>query len=362
MTVKKRSRLIIFNIKVDAEDDILAFFCDWLYEFSQHYEEVLVFSTHQGVLPKLERVKFYKVGGGNWLARLKGIAFIYLKLFGILLEAKPTSCLVHMAPIYALLTKPLLTFFNVPIYLWYNHRQKTISLKLAEKCVKLVFSATAEGFLIDSKKLRVVGHGVTLPPKPIKIVRKKTISQIGYVGRISSIKNIDLIIDGFLLYCSKPGTPKNVVLKIFGSTITRPDEIYYDKIKRSIASHPMKGRIFFMGSLPYGEMRKQYSDLDVLVNLSPSGGLDKAGLEAMISSIPVVFQNPAYEPILLDAKIDRTTLKISGNLAESLSSKLTELTQLDPALRGKLGDKLMESTQKLHGLERLIALIVSYFK
>ena len=56
----------------------------------------------------------------------------------------------------------------------------------------------------------------------------------------------------------------------------------------------LENSIEFLGGVPYQEIRRFYQESDLLVNLSPTGGMDKVVLEAMACGIPVLVCNRAF--------------------------------------------------------------------
>ena len=54
----------------------------------------------------------------------------------------------------------------------------------------------------------------------------------------------------------------------------------------------------FLGPVPHAEIAAWYHRCSVGVNLCPTGGLDKAVLEAMFCARPVVVTNQAFAPLL----------------------------------------------------------------
>ena len=52
--------------------------------------------------------------------------------------------------------------FQKKTLLWYTHKAVNWKLKLAEKLVDKIFTASKESFRLPSKKVEITGHGIDL--------------------------------------------------------------------------------------------------------------------------------------------------------------------------------------------------------
>src|SRR3989339_374793 len=68
--------------------------------------------------------------------------------------------------------------------------------KLAEKLTDKIFTASKESFRLPSKKVEVTGHGIDLDKfKPAEIKKDGSKFKIISVGRISPVKNYEIMIN-----------------------------------------------------------------------------------------------------------------------------------------------------------------------
>src|SRR5436190_1795211 len=59
-------------------------------------------------------------------------------------------------------------------------------------------------------------------------------------------------------------------------------------------------RVMFTGGLLADGVRDIYRRATIAINLSPPGLFDKAALESMLTGVPTVVSNPAFDPLLGD--------------------------------------------------------------
>ncbi|MEK7616308.1 MAG: hypothetical protein AAB420_03840 [Patescibacteria group bacterium] len=128
--------LLIITQKVDPNDQLLGFFVDWIKEFKNYYYvDVVALRT-----PKK-----------NWLGLTWNIFWEV---------PKHDAVFVHMAPMFAILAAPWARLWGKRIALWYTHGAVTWKLRLAEKLVHVIFTASPESCRLKSKKIIITGHGI----------------------------------------------------------------------------------------------------------------------------------------------------------------------------------------------------------
>ena len=297
--------LLIITQKVDENDDLLGFFVDWIEEFKKHIPSVKVIALNS---PKK-----------SWI-----------RLFLRMLWYVPQSDAVfaHMSPIFVVIAGPWAWLWRKPVYLWYLHRSNTWRLRLAEKFVKKIFTASRASLTIMSKKIVEIGHGINA--NRFKTENRKWGNRILAVGRISPIKNYETLL--------QTGLPVTIV----GRPVMPDDFAYFEKLKQY-------KNATFAGFVPYIDMPKYYADADIVVNCSPTGGIDKTALEAMAAGCLVLVANRAFKPYLFD---DRLLFEY-GN-SEDLAKKIKELMMLPINEKRQLSVKLVESIRQFHSLDRTI--------
>ena len=129
-------KLLIITQKVDPNDQLLGSFVGWIREFKKHYDRVDVVAL--------------RVPNKNWLR-------FVLQIFWQV--PSHDKVFVHMAPIFAIIAAPWARLWGKRIGLWYTHGTVSWKLRLAEKLVHVIFTASSESFRLKSNKVVVTGHG-----------------------------------------------------------------------------------------------------------------------------------------------------------------------------------------------------------
>lgn len=280
-------KLLIITQKVDRDDDWLGFFHRWLEEFAKHCEKLTVVALAVG---------FYDLPANVTVKSLGKPAprFLYLsRLFKYLWQSKNDydRVFVHMNPIYIVLAGWWWKITGKKIALWYTHRQVDWSLRIAEKFADVIFTAAAESFRWPSRKLKIVGHGIDLSQFKPEFRKTNDIFTIIHVGRLTPIKNCDTLIKA----AARLKDQNHLLQLVFiGGTATAKDRDYEDYLKKLVIEKKLIGQVEFVGSVPNREIAAWYGRADLSVNLTPTGGIDKAVLESMAAGTVVLSSNQAF--------------------------------------------------------------------
>ena len=95
----------------------------------------------------------------------------------------------------------------------------------------------------------------------------------------------------------------------------------------------------------HGKIAEFYAEGDIFVNLSDTGSIDKAILEAMASGLLVLTSNEAFKPIL-------SGKYLTENDPEQIAEKIIALS------KSEKDENLREYVAKNHSLENLIKKII----
>jgi glycosyltransferase involved in cell wall biosynthesis len=284
-------KLLIVTQKVDKNDPILGFFHRWLDEFSKNVEKLTVICLEQGEYHLPSNVQVLSLGKEKGKSRLK---YLY-RFYSYIWRERHVydSVFVHMNPIYVILGGFYWKLMGKEVGLWYTHKNVDLKLRIAEKLCDLVFSASKESFRLKSAKLRVMGHGIDtkvfFPAEAAKHAsggRKKVVTS----GRVSATKKIHIMLEAVALL-----EDKNVELIIVGSPSTPIEREYQAVLKAQAEQLGLADRVVFVGSKSQLEVAEILRDADLFINLSNTGSLDKAVLEAMASGVYVLTSNEAFE-------------------------------------------------------------------
>jgi glycosyltransferase involved in cell wall biosynthesis len=281
--------------KVDADDQLLGFFIEWILRFSKRFEKVLVICFETGRYTFPENVEVLNLGKNKGTSKFGQLLNFYKFIFSKRNEYD--TVFVHMNPIWAVVGGLPWRLLNKKIHLWYTHKAVTLKLRLAEKFADTIFTASKESFRLPSSKVIVTGHGIDTElfkpngnSKPFNEDLK-----ILSVGRIASVKNYETLIDAARLLMD---SGFNFVIDLAGEPTLKEDKIYLEKICEQIRSGGLTSKIRFLGRIDHDQLPNLYNHYDLFVHMSRTGSLDKAILEAMSCGLSAVSSNDASRAFL----------------------------------------------------------------
>lgn len=284
-------KLLILTQEVDRTDSVLGFFHTWIIEIAKRVESVTVIALGVGEYDLPKNVRVISLGKESGVSKITYLSRLFSTVVGE--RKKYDTVFVHMNPIYIVLCGWLWKLSGKKISLWYTHRQVDLKLRIAEKFVDTIFTASKESFRLPSKKVHVVGHGIDLSlytcteymphTEPLTLVS---------VGRITPIKRCEVAIEAVALL--KHSGTRKCILRFVGAPATELDHRYFETIKKLVSEKGLENQVVFMGNVPYAEVRKEYCRADASLNLTPTGGVDKAVLESMASGRIVFSSNQTF--------------------------------------------------------------------
>lgn len=287
-------RLLICTQKVNKNDSILGFFHEWIKHFSKYFDSITVICLEKGEYDLPQNVEVLSLGKEEGVSKIGYILRFYKYIFSR--RDKYDVVFVHMNQIYVILGYLIWSMFHKKIFLWYTHKQITLSLRIAEKLCTKIFTASKESFRLNSNKVIVTGHGIDVDMfKPNeKNTRDHSRFNIVSVGRISPIKRCDLLVD---VAESLSYSIKIARIEIWGEAINKGDISYHESLLNRIKNKSLNN-IFFMGKVINSDLNKVLNRSDLFINMSSTGSLDKAILESMASGVPVITSNKAFKDIM----------------------------------------------------------------
>jgi glycosyltransferase involved in cell wall biosynthesis len=116
------------------------------------------------------------------------------------------------------------------------------------------------------------------------------------IGRISTIKNVDILIDAIKIL-DKQNLDFHVY--IYGNSI-ETDIKYFEKVKSDSDDLIKTGRIKFFDEVSNYKTPEIYNKCEIYVNMTNSGSLDKTVLEAMACGCISIVSNESYRKVLDD--------------------------------------------------------------
>lgn len=320
---KNNAKLLIVTQTIDENDPVLGFFVRWVEEFAKRAESVEVICLNLGKsdLPKNVHVHSLgkeRVAGTDNTGNIKqaqstapsfarrcalratyAIRFIHLVWS---LRKRYDAVFVHMNPEYFVLAGKLWRLMRKRTALWYTHKSVDLKLRIAVLFANIVFTASPESFRLKSRKVHVVGHGIDMElftkkadeHTKDKNYPKKTF-RILTTGRISKTKRIAEMLSALdVLY----SLGEDFIFIVAGTPATNEDKLYEQKLLRFVSASPYSERVRFIGAVSHKDIPKMLNECDVFINLSETGSMDKAILEALAVCVPVVTTNVAFRDIL----------------------------------------------------------------
>ncbi|MEK9186570.1 MAG: glycosyltransferase family 4 protein [Patescibacteria group bacterium] len=351
-------KILFITQKVDKNDDILGVYHEWIKNLASKVEQVSVICLYRGYVELPANVQVYSLGKEQASSVIKAISrLLYvIRFYKYIwrLRGDYDTVFVHMNSEYVLLGGFLWKLWHKKIIFWYNHPIGTWKARAAISFSRFVLHTSPYAFAARYKKAKQMPVGIDTEffRRRPEIPKKKR--SILYIGRISPIKNIDILIDA-LRFLDQKGI--DFMLTIAGEPSKSSEYQYAKKIKEQAAPLVGRGKIKFIGSVPNQKTPELYNEHEICVNLTPTGSFDKMIIEAMSCETPVLVSNRTLADIF-DADLQSRLIfqeKNATDLAMKLgallrSSASTELTEIGARMRQLVVGK--------HDLKKMIAELI----
>lgn len=373
-------KLLMITRKVDQDDALAGFTYNWIKKIAKKIDSLKVICLEKGNISGLpENVEIYSLNRDKYSrsSRLIRRLALYLNFQKLAWQLTPgvDGVFCHMNPEYTILIAPYAKLFKKELVSWYTHKAVTWRLKLMEKLADVVLTASPESFRLASKKVVVTGHGIDVEKfKPLNVIlsdseesRSKRTGSFGFcpqddekeskiftvlsVGRISPTKDYETLIKAADILQDK----LDFKIKIIGSPGLFEQASYFFSLKEMVEKMNLRERVEFVGAVPHGEIVFYFKSADLFVNLSDTGSLDKAVLEAMASGTLVLTSNEAFNKIL------PSELMVKKNQPEILAQKILWVFNLNQDRKKELSGKLRQIVVESHNLDKLVEKIIEQF-
>lgn len=290
--------ILVFNLKLDADDGVLGFTTDWVNALAKRCDQLVVITMYLGTLRVAPNVTVFSVGLERSYSRARRLVTFYALLSKVLRTYRFDACFAHMNHAFALLGAPLLKAHGVPILLWYAHKSVTPTLRMTEKVVDAVVTSSASGFQLPSRKLTIVGQGIDTdrfspaaqPPigsKPLRLLS---------LGRISRVKRLEIILEA--LANLKAADAPRFECAVVGNPLNADGHKYLGELQRQAIALRLDGQVHFVPGVPFHQAQNFFRDADIFLNPGDTDSVDKTCLEAMSCGIPIITSNIAFKEIL----------------------------------------------------------------
>ena len=241
------------------------------------------------------------------------------------------------------------------------HRQTNLKLRIAEKLAHVIFSTTPEAFRFKSNKIHFLGHGIDFSlfsyHKPNLSTSDVDRLKIVHVGRITPIKNIDVLIGAAAIL--KKIMNGKIKISLVGGPVTAGDIAYEHSLKELVKKLNLQDEVSFVGNISFGRMGELYQEADMSVNLTPSGGMDKAVLESIASGTMALSANRAFQNLFGE---DAGYLLYNERDPEDVARKIKVINEMSVTQRMEMEARLHEKVKERFSLQKLIEQITLLLK
>ncbi|MDD9954681.1 MAG: glycosyltransferase family 4 protein [Anaerolineaceae bacterium] len=347
-------RLLWFNLATDADAPNLGFTTEWINALAQHCEYIDVISMRVGRVDVAANVRVFSLGKERGFSEARRAFRFYRLLWALLRARRHDACFAHMQPLFAVMAAPLLRLHGVPLTLWYAHRAVTMRLRLAVMAATRVVSSSREGFRLSDGKLRITGQGIDVdrftPADPAQ--GPFTLMSL---GRIAPVKRLETLLSAAQLMAEHGARFK---LRVLG-TVYPQDRQYACDLRAQVNRDGLNDFVEFAGAVPHDQVPAELHRAHVMVNLSATGSIDKAVLEAMACGIPVVSANEAFVEMLSPWG---GQLLAPPDDPKALAQRIQALMAMESCARVALGEELRSLVERDHSMQHLVENLVSVLR
>ena len=353
--------LLMITRKIDKDDWLAGHSYEWAAKLSAKCKvqsaKLYVICLSKGNVDGLE-AEVYSLG--KELGNSRWNRFWKFQRLAKKLVPKVDGIFIHQNPEYAIVVWPWAFFYGKKIVSWYTHKSVTWKSRLMLVMSKKVLTASKKSFRIQSPKVQIIGHGIDTEKfkrqnSKGKIASENSKFKIISVGRISPTKDLETMI---LAVKDLSEAKKNIELAIYGDTGLEIDKSYLASLKELVKKSSLSDKVRFMPPVPYTEVAEIYKSADLFINLSLTGSLDKAVLEAMACEVPIITSNEGFNEMLKPFR--DLTLTKSNNPA-MLADKILRIKILNQSDKNALGANLRSMVVSSHSLDNLAEKILASF-
>jgi len=343
-------KILMITRKVDRTEHLAGFIYNWVKKIGEQVDELLVISWQEGDssgLPANIKVIHLPTKGNIFLKVIK-LKMLVWKNIG-----RVDGIFCHQMPVYTIIAGPIARLRGKKVVSWYMHRQVDFKTRLMEKIANVILSASKESFRLPSKKLVITGHGIDVDLFKPAARKPDNVFKIITIGRISPTKDYESMIKAVKDLVTSGIT--NIRLIIIGDAGLAEQNVYFANLKKMAVAMDLKDKVEFLGSRPNTEIPAYLQQSNLFINMSGTGSLDKAVLEAMACGCLVLTGNESFAGILpAELMVERDRPKI-------LTEKIKWLMNLSQNQADKLRQSLRQEVVANHNLDNLVKKIIEQF-
>lgn len=340
--------LLLFNLAVDREHVTLAFALSWIEDLATRFDHIDVVTMTKGDYALPDNVTVWSLGRERGFPEWLRLIRFYWIVLSIMRRRRIHVVFTHMIPIFAVLFWPVAQLTGIKNVMWYAHGATPRTLKWAHATVDQVVTSTPEGFRLPSSKVIHLGQGIRdsafYPLPRVRSDRPKLIT----VGRLAPSKGVELMLETLASYRAE----SRPFLTVVGGSTNSAEEEHGNAMRDLAVEMGLSDCVSFLGRRDEPEVADLLRQSDVFINLSTTGSLDKAIVEAMACECIVVSTNAAFASI---AK--REGFENCVPLARDVNSLIKVLEYLDTMpedARQTLAANQASVARRDHGRARFI--------
>lgn len=328
-------KIIAFCQTIDLKDLALSDTFSRISELANFKEVIqlyIISLNSSGQQPKNipSNVKIYSIDQKSKLFKLLNL---YKLVISILIKNKINFCYVYMGNIFPIILTPLKLFFKFQIITWYGHLSKNILSLVSLKYFTNIWLSSDNVYNIYNLKHFInIGHGVDKKIFYTINNHSKRSNSLVCVGRISKIKNINLLIES--IYLLKEINNINLKLIIIGAPYLKADHIYKDYLIELIKILKLEKNVLFLGHLSLMQINKIYNRHKFYITACP-GGLGKSGIEGIHSGCVPIIAEPRLSTFDYNQILKQNTIcqRKSYDIYEKILALLNNETMCNNILK-----------------------------
>ncbi|MCX6796824.1 MAG: glycosyltransferase family 4 protein, partial [Candidatus Falkowbacteria bacterium] len=260
---------------------------------------------------------------------------------------------VHMNPVYVVLGGLLWKMWGKKITLWFNHVEGSWSARIAAQIVFKIFFTSPFSFFVNNKKAHQMPAGISTDVFVYNQEKRKNVNSILYLGRISPVKNINILIETAKIL-DKQKIDFNI--NIVGDPANKNDDQYLASLKIEAKELINKGRVKFFPAVPNSFAPDIFNQNEIFINLTNSGSYDKTILEAMACGNIVLLSNLSFKGVIDSRFI------FQENNAKDLAAKIRYAFTIDNEIKEKNRKVMIDYVNSCHNLKILIKEIIAVYE
>jgi glycosyltransferase involved in cell wall biosynthesis len=332
-------RVLMIVQELNEKNWLRGFIAGWVRGLAKHVEHLHILTLERGEAQLPENVSVQSMGKEHGYGRVRELREFYRGLGNSVKDVDVIFS--HMTPRYTWLAAPYAAAYRKPQMLWFTHPRVSAELRLALACAQWVTTASENSFPVKSSKVHVMGHGIDTErfspsPTPMKDEPPLVLA----VGRITPIKNHHVLLEA-------AAHLPDVRFAVVGDIAAAGDEDYRQSLLQRLDELGLsEDRFSLMGALQPDDLITLYRRASLVTNLTPAGSFDKSGLEAMLTGVPLLTINPAY-----DLGEYRDLLYVPND-ARQIAERIKTILALSIEERRTIGLDLRSRTAETHGLDQ----------